>query len=206
MQYRSRVAWSSERRAAVILASIAVAEGLWVVGNLQAAGYARFARFLGFGDVHATAAGWTAAIITFAAFTGYALAQFRSVREHAVSWSFLKVLGIAVAITAAMCEEGLFRKALMDHLAVEHYGVAIQVAASAFAFGALHGVWGLFRGSIVAAIGATVATGVLGLALAIVYVISDRVLAPCVVAHFLINLVIEPGLMLAAVRGEMSYG
>ncbi|HZR25978.1 MAG TPA: CPBP family intramembrane glutamic endopeptidase [Vicinamibacterales bacterium] len=200
------MAWSSERRAAVILASIAVAEGLWVVGNLQAAGYAQFARFLGFRDVHATMAGWTAAIITFLAFTGYALTQFRSVRENALAWSFLKVLGIVVAVTAALCEEGLFRKALMDRLATDQYGVALQIAASAFVFGALHGVWGLFRGSIVAAIGATVATGVLGLALAIVYVISHRVLAPCVVAHFLINLVVEPGLMLAAVRGEMSRG
>ena len=63
---------------------------------------------------------------------------------------------------------------------------------------------GVFRGSVVAAIGASTATTVLGLALAIVYIVSGRVLAPCVVSHFLINLIIEPGLILAAVRGEMS--
>ena len=29
-------------------------------------------------------------------------------------------------------------------------------------------------------------------------------MSPCVVAHFLINLFIEPGLVLATVRGEMG--
>ena len=33
---------------------------------------------------------------------------------------------------------------------------------------------------------------------------SGRSLAPCIVAHFLINAFIEPGLVLAAARGEMS--
>jgi hypothetical protein len=84
------------------------------------------------------------------------------------------------------------------------YGVALQILASALTFGLAHGIWGAFRGSMAAAIGATLATGALGGALAVVYVVSGRVLAPCVVAHFLINAFAEPGLVLAAVRGEMS--
>ena len=45
---------------------------------------------------------------------------------------------------------------------------------------------------------------ILGLMLALVYVASHRILAPCIVAHFITNLLIEPGLVLAAVRGEMA--
>jgi uncharacterized protein len=57
-----------------------------------------------------------------------------------------------------------------------------------------------------AAIGATIATGVLGAAPALVYLAADRNLAPCIAAHFLINALIEPGLVLAAIRGEMARG
>jgi len=39
--------------------------------------------------------------------------------------------------------------------------------------------------------------------LAVVYVVSHRIPALCIVSHFLINLFIEPGLVLAAV-GEMG--
>jgi hypothetical protein len=65
-------------------------------------------------------------------------------------------------------------------------------------------VWGLFGRSIGAAWGAMVSTTVLGAALAVVYVVSARSLAPCIVSHFLVTGLIEPGLVLAAVRGEMS--
>jgi hypothetical protein len=65
-------------------------------------------------------------------------------------------------------------------------------------------VWGIFGKSIRAAAGATIATAVLGCALAVVYLASGRNVAPCVFSHFLINALIEPGLVLAAVRGEMG--
>ena len=80
----------------------------------------------------------------------------------------------------------------------------LQVLASGLAFGAVDGIWGAFRGSFRAAVGATTATGLLDLALALTYVASHRVLAPCIVAHPVINLFAEPGLVLAAVRGEMG--
>jgi len=47
-------------------------------------------------------------------------------------------------------------------------------------------------------------TALLGGALAIVYVIGGRSLAPCVAAHFAINALLEPGLVLAATRREMG--
>ena len=113
-------------------------------------------------------------------------------------------LALAVALTSCFVEEAVFRKFRMDSLQHRGYGVALQILASGLLFGAAHGIWGAFRGSFVAAAGAMVVTGLLGLALGAVYVASSRILAPCVVAHFLINAFAEPGLVLAAVRGEMS--
>lgn len=58
--------------------------------------------------------------------------------------------------------------------------------------------------SLRAAVGATIVTGILGAFLAVVYLLSGRNVAPCVIAHFAINALIEPGLVLAVVRGEMG--
>jgi hypothetical protein len=92
----------------------------------------------------------------------------------------------------------------MDLMRNHGFHLAVQITASALLFGLAHGVWGLFCGSIRAAAGAVTATSILGFMLAIVYLLSHRIVAPCVLAHFLINLFIEPGLVLAAVRGEMG--
>lgn len=83
-------------------------------------------------------------------------------------------------------------------------GVVVQVLGSGLLFGVLHGVWGLMGRSLRAAIGATLATGFLGMMLAVVFIAAGRSLAPCIVAHFVINALIEPGLVLAATRGEMT--
>jgi hypothetical protein len=48
-----------------------------------------------------------------------------------------------------------------------------------------------------------VATGALGTALAFVYVIGNRSLAPVIVAHFLVTATIQPGILFAAFSGEM---
>jgi uncharacterized protein len=58
--------------------------------------------------------------------------------------------------------------------------------------------------SVDAAAAAMLATRFLGLMLGIVYLLSGRSLAPCIFAHFSVNLAIEPGLVLAATRGEMT--
>ncbi len=109
-----------------------------------------------------------------------------------------------VAVSAGILEELVFRKLLMNSLAAAGAGPLPQVILSGLAFGAAHGVWGLMGRSIRAALGAAAATGILGVALAGVFIASGRSLAPCIAAHFLINALIEPGLVLAAVRGEMS--
>lgn len=64
----------------------------------------------------------------------------------------------------------------------------LQVVASAVAFGLVHALWG-FK-SFAAGVNAVLSTTLLGAALAIVYVVGERSLAPCVVAHILITALI----------------
>lgn len=193
---------TAERKAALILSGIALAEGLWLVINLQHDPH-RFLRYAGFPPAGTGVFGWLLAFVVAFAFVSYA-AKLPSVRANLFRPSLLKVLAVLVAIAAAFCEECIFRKLLMDSLMRHGFGTPIQIMISALAFGIAHSIWGLMRGSIGAALRATLATGTLGLALAILYVVSDRILTTCVITHFLINLFAEPGLVLAAVRGEMS--
>jgi membrane protease YdiL (CAAX protease family) len=192
-----------ERKAGLILAGIAVAEGAWVALNFAHSRW-RFVRYLGFArDTGANAPAWIAAAITAAVFVGLSI-RLPSVRANLLRFSSLKILALAVAVAAGILEEVMFRKWLMDAIATRGGGVLAQIIASATVFGVLHGVWGLFGGSARAAAGATVVTSLLGGALAIVYVVGGRSLAPCIAAHFTINALLEPGLVLAATRREMG--
>jgi hypothetical protein len=193
----------SERKSAIILALIAGIEGAWVLLNLWLNGW-RFVRYLGFGrGLGGDLVGWIAAVFVVVIFTGSAM-RLPSVRQHLLRPSLLKLLALAVAISAGILEEVVFRRWTMNWLMTYGYGLAVQVLGSGLIFGALHGAWGLMGKSVSTAIGATAATGILGFMLAIVFLLSGRSLAPCVVAHFLINALIEPGLVLAATRGEMG--
>ena len=193
----------SEKKAALILATIAAVEGIFVVINFIGNG-SRFMAYLGFGSENsAPLLGWILALIVAAVFVVLSL-RLPSVRANLVRPSALKAIAVVLAVFAGILEEMVFRKLLMDFLAAKDLIIILQILISGLVFGIAHGVWGLFGGSIRAALGATLATGVLGAALAVVYIASGRNLAPCIAAHFLINLLIEPGLVLAAVRGEMG--
>lgn len=190
-------------KAAFILTGIAAAEGLFVYVNM-ARGAAKFWQYTGFSDPgRAGLVGWASALICAFLFIRFA-ALLPSVRQNLIHVSWLKLPGLLVAITAGLCEEVIFRKQLMDLMRNHGFHLAAQVIASAVAFGLAHGVWGLFRGSIKAAAAAVTATSILGFMLAGVYLLSNRIVAPCVLAHFLINLFVEPGLVLAALHGEMG--
>jgi membrane protease YdiL (CAAX protease family) len=165
----------------------------------------RFFSYLGFAPhIGGTPLGWLLAFVVTGLYVAAAV-RLPSVRENLFRISWLKLLGIAVAISAGILEEVVFRRWIMNYMQDRHHaGIVVQIIISGLAFGLAHGVWGLMGKSLRAAIGATIATGILGIGLAIVFVASGRNLAPCIVAHFLINLLIEPGLVLAATRGEMQ--
>jgi membrane protease YdiL (CAAX protease family) len=64
-------------------------------------------------------------------------------------------------------------------------------------------MWGLKN--MKAGVNAFISTSILGAALAIVYLVSGRSLAPCIVAHFIITALIEPGLLIAAKNDTLGY-
>jgi membrane protease YdiL (CAAX protease family) len=195
---------TNERKSAIILSGIATIECGWVVLNLRIGGW-RFVRYLGFAPgLSGTVTGWVAAALVVAIFVAFAL-RLPSVRANLFRPSLLKLLAIALAIGAGILEEVVFRRWTMNWLMSHGYGAVIQVLGAGLLFGAVHGIWGLMGKSLRAAIGATLATGFLGSMLAIVFLLAGRSLAPCVIAHFLVNVLIEPGLVLAATRGEMGH-
>ncbi len=165
----------------------------------------RFLYPLGFeSGITGTPFGWVLSLLVAAAFILFTIKNIPAVAETWRELSFLKVISIYLAIVAAIVEEAFFRRVVMDMVAEAEGAVWIQIAASATAFGVAHAFWGLIKLSLGAALKTTIATGIMGFALAIVYVVSDRSLAPCIVSHFLITATLEPGLMMAAVTGQWS--
>jgi CAAX protease family protein len=194
---------TAERKSGIILAVITALEAGWVLMNLQISGW-RFIRYLGFAPgISGDLAGWVAAVFATVIFVAFAL-RLPSVRENLFRPSFLKLLAIALAIGSGILEEVMFRRWTMNWLMEHGYGAIVQVLGAGLLFGAIHGIWGLIGKSFRAALGAIVATGFLGMMLGIVFLLAGRSLAPCIVAHFVINLLIEPGLVLAVTRGEMG--
>jgi hypothetical protein len=194
---------TAERKSGIILAIIAALELGWVLMNLQVSGW-RFIRYLGFAPgLSGNLAGWIAAVLATAIFVAFAL-RLPSVRANLFRPSLLKLLAIALAIGSGILEEVMFRRWTMNWLMEHGQGAVVQVLGAGLFFGAVHGIWGLMGKSFRAAVGATLATGFLGIMLAIVFLLAGRSVTPCIVAHFVINLLIEPGLVLAATRGEMG--
>jgi hypothetical protein len=194
---------TAERKSGIILGIITAIEGGWVVMNLQISGW-RFVRYLGFAPgLAGNPAGWIGAFSVTVIFVALAL-RLRSVRENLFRPSLLKLLAIALAVSSGILEEAIFRRGTMNWLMAHGQGAFVQVLGAGMLFGVVHGIWGLMGKSIRAALGATLATAFLGLMLGIVFLLAGRSLAPCIAAHFAINLLIEPGLVLAATRGEMG--
>lgn len=194
---------SAGKKSAWILAALLAVEGGFV-GWWYAVNGPKFLTYLGLAaGRQGSVPGWILALAVTTAFVAFSL-RLPSVRANLIRPSWLKFLALPMALAAGILEEMVFRGNLMSYLQHQGAGVAVQILASGLAFGAVHGIWGLFSGSSQAALGATSVTGVLGMALALVYVVAGRSLLPCIAAHTLIDALIEPGLVLAACRGEMN--
>lgn len=81
-----------------------------------------------------------------------------------------------------------------------------QVLISGIAFGLAHSSWLLARRDFKFALPAILSTSVLGILLAFIYLVGGRNLGPCIFAHVLINIIIEPWLMLSSVSGKWRPG
>jgi len=78
----------------------------------------------------------------------------------------------------------------------------LQVIISGLAFGLAHTIWILARGELKFTLPAILSTSTLGILLAVIYLVGGRNLGPCIFAHILINIIIEPWLMLSSISGK----
>jgi len=117
--------------------------------------------------------------------------------------SLFKLLGILAALVGGIVEEVFFRRWIMDHFMSGGFAPILQVIISGVAFGLAHTSWTLLtKRDFKVTLPAILSTSVLGIFLAIIYLASGRNLGPCIFAHVLINIVVEPWLMLSAVSGK----
>ncbi len=149
-----------------------------------------------------TPVSWILALLIATTCIAFTIKNFPLVAQTWREISFLKGLSLWAAVGAAVVEEAFFRRIVMDSVMEASGSVLFQVIASALIFGVAHALWGLIKGSLHVALTAAVATTAIGAGLAVVYVVGDRSLAPCITAHFLIDAVIQPGLVLSAVSGN----
>jgi hypothetical protein len=186
------------RMAFFFLIIVTVVEGVPLVAGF--AGSPR--RFIS--GPHGTPLAWSLALAIAVVFIWLTARRHPFISEHLLTFSLLKAIAIPMALVTGIFEEVFFRSFVMNLAMKGGWGIAGQIFLSAMTFGLAHGIWGLFGRNLRVALGATVATGLLGAALAVVYVLGGRSVAPCACAHVLINLVIEPWLILAAASKKMG--
>jgi membrane protease YdiL (CAAX protease family) len=147
---------------------------------------------------------WASAVLLVVVDVALSASGSAVIRDHMLrpsTWgpyAAVCVLAVPMAVISGFFEEAFFRKFLMDWSMIHGQGVASQIVISALAFGAVHAVWGVAGGNLRAALNAMLVTGALGAALAIIYVVGGRSVAPCVAAHMAINFLVEPWLIITA--------
>lgn len=150
-------------------------------------------------------AGWVVALAVVVLYCAFTLAG--PAMRHApilTDWSLFRVgTALAIGISAGICEETIFRGFVMTQARDGGAGPVVQVVLSAVLFGCAHFGWGGLTGSfqIWAMVASIVATIFLGTMLAVTYLAAKRSLMPVIAAHAVIDMVIEPWLLLFMVTG-----
>jgi len=145
---------------------------------------------------------WILAAVTAIAYVFYTMKVIPFVLDKQKELSLFKLLGILAALVGGIVEEVFFRRWIMDMLMAGGGTPILQVIISGVAFGLAHTCWMLARGSFKFTLPAILSTTVLGIILAIIYLVGGRNLGPCIFTHVLINIIIEPWLMLSSVSGK----
>jgi uncharacterized protein len=146
---------------------------------------------------------WILATITAIAYVLYTMKAIPLVLAKQSEISLFKLLGILSALVGGIVEEVFFRRWIMDMLMSRGVSPILQVIISGVAFGLAHTSWTLLtKRDFKVTLPAIISTSILGIFLAIIYLAGGRNLGPCIFAHVLINIVIEPWLMLSAVSGK----
>ena len=146
---------------------------------------------------------WILATILAIVYVLYTMKAIPLVLTKQKEISLFKLLGILAALVGGIVEEVFFRRWIMDHFMSGGFAPILQVVISGVAFCLVHTSWTLLtKRGIKVTLPAILSTSVLGIFLAITYLAGGRNLGPCIFAHILINIVIEPWLMLSAVSGK----
>ncbi|KOS62801.1 CPBP family intramembrane metalloprotease [Lysinibacillus agricola] len=145
---------------------------------------------------------WIFTLFIIMGYIAYTIIALPFVKAHLFTISWLKVIGIWAAIVAGIVEEVVFRHLLMEYLLTIGASAVTQILTSGILFGIAHSVWVLMRGDWKFAFPAIISTTILGSLLAMLYIMAGRSTFAPIVAHILINMVIEPWLMLSAVSGK----
>ncbi len=146
---------------------------------------------------------WILATITAITYVLYTMKAIPSVLAKQSEISLFKLLGILSAVVGGIVEEVFFRRWIMDMFMSGGINPILQVVISGVAFGLAHTSWTLLaKRDFKVTLPAILSTSILGIFLAIIYLSGGRNLEPCIFAHVLINIVIEPWLMLSAVSGK----
>ncbi len=154
-------------------------------------------------DSIASPIAWILATIVGIVYVLYTMRAIPFVANMQREVSLFKLLGILSAVIGGIVEEVFFRRWIMDMLMSRGFASIIQVVISGVAFGLAHTSWTLLaKRDFKATLPAIMSTSILGIFLAIVYLAGGRNLGPCIFAHVMINIVIEPWLMLSAVSGK----
>lgn len=147
---------------------------------------------------------WVISLLIAAAYIGYTFKAVPFVRQMQKEISGFKLIGIWAALVSGIIEEIFFRKMVMDWSFSMGHGSLVQIILTALSFGIAHGLWILLRREVSIAVPVILSTMVLGGLLGILYIAGERNLFPCIAAHTIINLVVEPWLILSAVSGKMG--
>jgi len=170
---------------------------LFIINN----GFAGFIDIIGFNQsALAIPFAWVMAAVVTVGYIAFTTFGMSTVKENFFKFDWLKLLGIYAALTSGILEELVFRQMLMDWLYSNDINVVFQVIISGVAFGVVHFSWGLIKGSWRTGLGSAIATTILGLLLAIVYIVADRNVLPAIMAHMVINMFLEPWMILHAFK------
>ncbi|MGA7928549.1 MAG: CPBP family intramembrane glutamic endopeptidase [Candidatus Sulfotelmatobacter sp.] len=151
--------------------------------------------------------GWIVAAVFSVLYLGMTLAGLRGHAALTEGSAFHIYNSLAAGITAGFIEEMFFRGFVMNELKWSGFGATVQIIASGVLFGIAHVGWGLFAAKVnwPALLGSVTATTVIGFFYAIAYVASRRSLMPVIVGHLVVDVLIEPWLVLTALAGTMAH-
>jgi hypothetical protein len=187
------------RRAAIIMLAITASEAAGLIGMLSPYPWPRIWALFAYHQGAWPA--WFAATAIAAAYAGASARSLPYVASRFWDVTALKLLAVPFALVTGAFEEIFFRRMAMNLLAgALHQGAVVQVLVSAAVFGFVHAIWGAFAKSWAAVVVPMLWTSALGFGLALTYLLGGRDVAPCVWSHIMINLCIEPWLLIGVMR------